>query len=65
MKPIKLSYDLEVRTPTRDQSLIAHLVYRDYEIWVGERKLLADLMRLAIKGYDVILRMDWLACYNA
>ncbi|XP_027174486.1 uncharacterized protein LOC113774121 [Coffea eugenioides] len=64
VKPIKLPYDLEVRTPIGDQNLIANLVYRDYEIWVGERKLLADLMGLAIKGYDVILGMDWLARYN-
>nr|XP_027088650.1 uncharacterized protein LOC113710000 [Coffea arabica] len=28
---------------------------RNCEIWVGERKLLADLMSLAIKEYDVIL----------
>ena len=55
VKPIKLPYDLEVRTPTRDQSLIANLGYRDCEIWVGEQKLLADLMSLTIKEYDVIL----------
>nr|XP_027109190.1 uncharacterized protein LOC113729062 [Coffea arabica] len=65
LKPIKLSYDLEVITPTRDQSLIVNLVYRDCEIWVGERKLLADLIGLAIKGYDEILGMDWFARYNA
>ncbi|XP_027093721.1 uncharacterized protein [Coffea arabica] len=63
VKPINLSYDLEVRTPTGDQNLIANLVYRNCEIWFGERKLLADLTGLAIKGYDVILGMDWLARY--
>ena len=65
VKPFKLPYDLEVRTPTGDQNLIANLVYRNCEIWVGERKLLADLMGLTIKGYDVILGMDWLARYHA
>ncbi|XP_071921769.1 uncharacterized protein [Coffea arabica] len=50
LKPIKSPYDLEVRTPTGDQSLLANLVYRDCEIWVGERKLLADLMDLMIKS---------------
>ncbi|XP_027171662.1 uncharacterized protein LOC113771260 [Coffea eugenioides] len=64
VKPTKLPYDLEVRTPTRDQSLIANLVYRDCDIWVEEWKLLADFMSLAIKGYDVILEMDWLARYH-
>ncbi|XP_027166680.1 uncharacterized protein LOC113766715 [Coffea eugenioides] len=64
LKLIKLPYDLEIKTPTGDQSLIANLVYRDCEVCVGERKLLADLISLAIKGYDVILGMDWLARYN-
>ena len=64
LKLIKLPYDLEVKTPTGDQSLIANLVYRDYEIWVAKRKLLADLIGLTIKGYDVILEMDWLTRYN-
>ncbi|XP_027156585.1 uncharacterized protein LOC113757632 [Coffea eugenioides] len=65
LKPIKLPYDLEVKTSTGDQNLIANLVYRNCEICVGERKLLTDLIGLAIKGYDVILGMDWLAHYNA
>ncbi|XP_071933052.1 uncharacterized protein [Coffea arabica] len=64
LKPIKLSYDLEVKMPTGDKSLIANLVYRDCEICVGERKLLPDLIGLAIKRYDVILGRDWLARYN-
>ena len=29
MKPIKLFYDVEVRTPTGEPSLIANLVYGD------------------------------------
>ncbi|XP_027158207.1 uncharacterized protein LOC113759830 [Coffea eugenioides] len=65
LKSIKLPYDLEVKTPTGDQNLTANLVYRDCGVCVGERKLLADLISLAIKGYDVILGMDWLARYNA
>ena len=32
LKPINLPYDLEVRTPTGDQSLIANLVYKDCKI---------------------------------
>ncbi|XP_027109273.1 uncharacterized protein [Coffea arabica] len=65
LKPIKLPYDLEGRMPTGNQSLIANLMYRDCEIWIGEQKLMADLIGLAIKGYDVILGMDWLTRYNA
>ncbi|XP_071928093.1 uncharacterized protein [Coffea arabica] len=60
-----LPCDLEVKTPTGDQCLIANKVYRNYEIWVGERKLLTDLVSLTIKGYDVILEMDWLDRYHA
>ena len=40
-------------------------MYVDCEIWVGERKLLENLINLTIKGYDVILGMDWLARYDA
>ena len=47
VKPIKLPYDLEVRTPTGEQNLIANLVYRDCEIWVGERKLLTEIDELS------------------
>ncbi|XP_027184046.1 uncharacterized protein LOC113782353 [Coffea eugenioides] len=44
-----LPFDLKVKTPTGNQCLIANKVYRNCEIWVGERRLLADLMSLAIK----------------
>ena len=40
-------------------------MYRDCDVWVGERKLVVDLISLAIKGYDVIIEMDWLARYHA
>ena len=65
VKPVELPYDLEVRTLTGDQCLTSNLVYRNCEIWVGERKLLADLISLPIKGYDIILGIDWLVQYHA
>ncbi|XP_027181928.1 uncharacterized protein LOC113780316 [Coffea eugenioides] len=64
VKPARLPYDLEVSTPTGDQRLITSMVYKNCEIWVVERKLLRDLISLAIKGYDVILGMDWLVRYD-
>ncbi|XP_027066824.1 uncharacterized protein LOC113782379 [Coffea eugenioides] len=64
VNPVKLPYVLEVRTPTRDQRLITDMVYKNCEIWVGERKLVVDLISLDLKGYGVILDMDWLAHYN-
>ena len=36
VKPDKLPFDLEVRTPTRNQSLLSNLVYKDCKILVGE-----------------------------
>nr|XP_027061403.1 uncharacterized protein LOC113688022 [Coffea arabica] len=57
VKAERLPYDLEVKTPTGNQSLLANGVYRNCDIWVGERKLVVDLIGLAIKGYDVIIRM--------
>ncbi|XP_027109335.1 uncharacterized protein [Coffea arabica] len=65
IKPASLPYDLEVSTPTGDHRLITSMVYEDCEIWVGEKKLPGDLISLSIKGYDVILGMDWLVRYNA
>ena len=59
-----LSFDLKIKTPTGNQCLIANKVYRNCEIWVGESKLLVDLMSLAIKVYDMILEMDWLVRYH-
>ncbi|XP_027158240.1 uncharacterized protein LOC113759862 [Coffea eugenioides] len=65
INPVTLPYELEVSTPTGNQCLISSEMYTNYEIWVGERKLLGNLISLAIKGYNVILGMDWLARYNA
>ncbi|XP_027109390.1 uncharacterized protein [Coffea arabica] len=61
---IKLPYDLEVRTPTGNQNLITNMIYQNCEVWIGERKLVVDLISLDLKGYDVIIGMDWLASYN-
>ena len=59
-----LPFDLKVKNPTGNQCLIANKIYRNCKIWVGEIKLLADLMSLAIKWYHVILGMVWLGRYH-
>nr|XP_027098925.1 uncharacterized protein LOC113718208 [Coffea arabica] len=64
IKPTSLPYDLEVSTPTGDHRLVTSMVYKDCEVWVEEMRLLGDLISLFMKGYDVILGMDWLARYN-
>ncbi|XP_071917105.1 uncharacterized protein [Coffea arabica] len=65
VQPVKLPFDLEVRTPMGNRSIITSLAYKNCEFWVGERKMLVDLVSLDIKGYDVIIGMDFLAHYHA
>ncbi|XP_027182156.1 uncharacterized protein LOC113780563 [Coffea eugenioides] len=64
-KPVKLPFDLEVRTPMGNKSIITSLAYKNCEFWVGERKMLVDLVSLDIKRYDVIIGMDFLTHYHA
>ena len=54
----QLSYDLEIKISITNKSLMANMVYKGCEIWIGERKLLVDLIELALKGYNIILGMD-------
>ncbi|XP_027127752.1 uncharacterized protein [Coffea arabica] len=65
VNPVKLPYDLEVKALTGNRSLITNIVCKNCEIWVGERKLVGDLISLDLKGYDMIIGMDLLARYNA
>ncbi|XP_071921751.1 uncharacterized protein [Coffea arabica] len=65
VQPVKLPFDLEVRTPMGNKSIITSLAYKNCEFWVGERKMLVDLVSLDIKGYEVIIGMDFLAHYHA
>ncbi|XP_071905699.1 uncharacterized protein [Coffea arabica] len=65
VKPVRLPFDLEVRTPMGNKSIITSLAYKNCEFWVGERRMLVDLVSLDIKGYDVIIGMDFLAHYHA
>ena len=55
-----LEYILHVNTPMRE-SQRTELICRGCEIKVGDSVMLADLIRLNIHGFDVILGMDWLA----
>ncbi|XP_071924914.1 uncharacterized protein [Coffea arabica] len=65
VRPVKLPFDLEVRTPMGDKRIIASLAFKNCEFWIGERKILVDLISLDIKGYDVIIGMDFLGQYHA
>ncbi|XP_071921821.1 uncharacterized protein [Coffea arabica] len=56
---------VEVRTPMGNKSIITSLAYKNCKFWVGERRMLVDLVSLDIKGYDIIIGMDFLAHYRA
>ncbi|XP_027151840.1 uncharacterized protein LOC113751893 [Coffea eugenioides] len=65
VQPVRLPFDLEVRTPMGNKNVITSLAYKNCEFWIGERKMLVDLISLDIKGYDVIIGMDFLGHYHA
>ncbi|XP_071912388.1 uncharacterized protein [Coffea arabica] len=65
VKTVRLPYDLEVRTPTSNKSILTSLVYQECEFWIGERKMLVDLVSLDLKGYDVIIGIDFLSYHHA
>ncbi|XP_071926122.1 uncharacterized protein [Coffea arabica] len=65
VKPVRLPFDLEVRTPMRDKKIITSLAYKDCEFWVGECKMLVDLISLDINDYAIIIGMDFLAHHHA
>nr|XP_027075952.1 uncharacterized protein LOC113699803 [Coffea arabica] len=65
VKPVRLPYDLEVGTPMGNKKIITSLVYKNCEFWIGERKMLVDLISLDMKGYDIIIGMDFLAQHHA
>ncbi|XP_027150284.1 uncharacterized protein LOC113771099 [Coffea eugenioides] len=48
VKPVRLPFDLEVRTPMGNKSIITTLTYKNCEFWVGERRMLVDLVSLDI-----------------
>ncbi|XP_027171901.1 uncharacterized protein LOC113771524 [Coffea eugenioides] len=65
VKPVRLPFDLEVRTPMGNKNIITSLAYKNCEFWIGERKMLVNLISLDIKGYDVIIGMDFLTHHHA
>ena len=44
---------------------MTNMVCKNYEIKVGDKVMMADLVLLNIYGFDVIIRMDWLAAVSA
>ena len=46
-------------------SVIVNKVYRDCSIRIREYEFLGDLIKLSLRGFDVILGMDWLSRQQA
>nr|XP_027062810.1 uncharacterized protein LOC113689203 [Coffea arabica] len=65
MQPVRLPFDLEIMTPMGNRKVITSLAYKNCEFYIGEQKMLVDLISLDIKGYDVIIGMDFLGHHHA
>ena len=68
MSPTLLENDLCVCTPSGEVILV-NSIYKDCVLSIEDREmkadLLADLLVLKMKDFDLILGMDWLAAYHA
>ncbi|XP_071926121.1 uncharacterized protein [Coffea arabica] len=65
VQPVRLPFDLEIMTPMGNRKVITSLAYKNCEFYIGEQKMLVDLISLDIKGYDVIIGMDFLGHHHA
>lgn len=52
-----MTYQLLARTPLGENTT-TKLVYKDYEIKIGEIVLLVYLVHFPFKGYDVVLGIE-------
>ena len=62
--PVLLDHSFYVATPV-GESLLVKYVHKSCEIFVADRKTIANLIVLDLLEFDVILGMDWLAAYHA
>ena len=58
-----LPYLMEVSTSTGERKIETEKVCRNCEVEICDRLYPTNLISLVINGYDVILKMDWLAQY--
>ena len=56
----EIGYDILVTNPL-GHNVIVNRVYRDCPIRIGEYEFPGDLIELSLRGFDVILVMDWLS----
>ena len=60
-----MPHTLEVSTPTNDDRILVDKVYRNRKIEREGNLLPIDLVLLPLRGYEVILGVDWLFKYGA
>lgn len=62
-EPELLHQPFEVSTPV-GESVIARRVYRGFNVIIYDHLTLADLNKLEMVEFDIVMGMDWLAsCY--
>ena len=59
-----MDFNLFVATHLGD-FVVVDKILRDCCVMIGYREMIVDLVLLDLQDFDVILRMDWLASYNA
>ena len=59
-QPSRMLYSLSVATPLSEE-LETNVFFSSFPVLVKGKELPADLVLLDVIGFDVILRMDWLA----
>ena len=59
-----LDRSLSITTPVVDE-VVVDTIYRGCVVTISQRELLVDLVLMAIRDFDVILMIDWLAIYQA
>ena len=62
--PVPFEYELSVSLPLGD-SMSCDRVYHSCEILVNNVSLYVDIIPLEMRGFDIILGMDWLSSYRA
>ena len=60
----RLAYDMHVTSPL-GHSVSVNNIYRNCPIVIQARELLADLITLPFREFDLILGMDWLSKHRA
>ena len=59
----KLPYTLSISTPM-DETVRVSTCFKEFELLLGGKSLMVDLIPLAMEDFDIILGMDFLETYR-